>query len=65
MAHVNIGNNRANLILSYNTPYNVSVVAEVCGQRNATKSLKLNYGRYSCLLKDGICLLCMICMVRT
>ena len=38
-------NTRANLTLSYNTPYTVSVVADICGQRNSTTFIELNYGK--------------------
>ena len=34
----------ANLTLAYNTPYNVTVVADFCGQMNATALIALNYG---------------------
>ena len=44
MADINTGNGRANLTLLYNTPYNVSVVADFCGRRNATTTLLNNYG---------------------
>ena len=49
MAHVVIGNGRANLTLDYNTPYNVSVVfvADYCGGlNNATTILVVNYGKH-------------------
>ena len=39
------GNTRAILTLPYNTPYNVSVVADFCGQRNSTTLIELNYGK--------------------
>ena len=35
---------KANLNLTYNTPYNVTVVADFCGQRTATALIELNYG---------------------
>ena len=38
-----IGDARANITVSYNTPYSVSVVADFCGRRNST-TLELNYG---------------------
>ena len=44
MAHVNTDNSRANLVLLYNTPYNVSIVADVCNRINATTTLMRNYG---------------------
>ena len=44
MAHINVGNGRANLTLLYNTPYKVSVVADVCSKINATTTLMRNYG---------------------
>jgi hypothetical protein len=44
MAHVNTGNGKANVTLLYNTPYNVSVVADFCGRRNATTTFMRNYG---------------------
>ena len=48
MAHVVIGNGRANLTLDYSTPYNVSVVADYCGGLNsATTILVVNYGKHS------------------
>ena len=34
----------ANLILSYNTPYSVSVVADLCGQSNVTTLTEIIYG---------------------
>ena len=34
----------ANLALSYNTLYNVTVVANFCGQRNAATCIKFSYG---------------------
>ena len=46
MAHVDIGNNRANLTLSYNAPYNVSVVADVCGRFNGSTIVTVNYSKY-------------------
>ena len=39
------GNTRAILTLPYNAPYNVSVVADFCGQRNSTTLIELNYGK--------------------
>ena len=39
-----INNTRANLTLSYNTPYNVSVVADLCGQSSVTTLTEINYG---------------------
>ena len=52
MAHVVIGNGRANLTLDYNTPYNVSVVADYCGGlNNATTILVVNYGKHcTCMI---------------
>ena len=44
MAHINTGNGRANLTLLYNTPYNLSVVADFCDRRSATTTLLNNYG---------------------
>ena len=46
MASVNNSTGRANLTLSYNTRYNVSVVADICGRINATTSLMVNYGKH-------------------
>ena len=40
-----ISDTRANLTLLYNTPYTVSVVADICGQRNSTTLIELNYGK--------------------
>ena len=40
-----IDSTTANLTLSYNTPYNVTVVADFCGQRNATTMIDVNYGK--------------------
>lgn len=37
------GNARANLSVAYNFPYNVSIVADFCGQRNSTTVIKVNY----------------------
>ena len=45
MAHVDTGDGRANVTLLYNTPYNVSVVADFCDRRNATTTLLKNYGK--------------------
>ena len=42
-----ISNTRVNITLAYNTPYNVSVVADFCGQRNSTTLIELNYGEYN------------------
>ena len=33
------------LTLPYNAPYNVSVVADFCGQRNSTTLIELNYSK--------------------
>ena len=41
-----INSMRANLTLLYNTPYNVSVVADLCGQRNSTTLSEIYYGEY-------------------
>ena len=46
MASVNLSTGQANLILSYNTRYNVSVVADICGRINATTSYMANYGKH-------------------
>ena len=40
-----INNVRANLTLLYNTPYNVSVVADFCG-RQSTTLIEIYYGEY-------------------
>ena len=40
-----MSNTRANLSVPYNTLYNVSIVAGVCGQRNSTTYIELNYGK--------------------
>ena len=37
-------NTTANVTLSYNTLYVVSVVADFCGQSNATANIELHYG---------------------
>ena len=39
-----IDSTRVNLTIPYNTPYSVSVVADFCGQRNATMLIKFSYG---------------------
>ena len=39
------GNTRAILTLPYNAPYNVSVVADFCDQRNVTTLIELNYSK--------------------
>ena len=39
-----ISNTRANLTLTYNTPYSVSVVADFCGHQ-ATTIIKVSHGR--------------------
>ena len=44
MAHISIGNGRANLTLLYNTPYSVSIVADFCDRRSANATLLKNYG---------------------
>ena len=36
----------AQLQLSYNTHYNVSITATLCGQKNATTIVSLNFGEY-------------------
>ena len=36
---------RANLTLAYNVPYNVTIMADFCGQRNATSELQFKYGK--------------------
>ena len=36
----------AQLQLSYNTNYNVSIIATLCGQRNATTIVSLYFGEY-------------------
>ena len=41
-----INSERANLTLRYNTLYNVSVVADLCGQRNSTTLSEIYYGEY-------------------
>ena len=56
-----ISNTRANLTLAYNTPYNVSVVADFCGHQ-ATTIIEIGvctYGSYMYFLS----VLCMICIV--
>ena len=40
-----IGSTRAHLTVPYNAPYNVSVVADLCGQRNSTTLIELNYSK--------------------
>ena len=44
-----IDSTRANLTLSYNIPYDVTVVADFCGQRNATKLTEFTYGKWQAL----------------
>ena len=39
-----ISNTRANLTLSYNTQYNVSVVADLCGHQSTTLIDEIHYG---------------------
>ena len=39
-------NTRANVTLSYNTQYVVSVMADFCGLNNATANIELNYGEH-------------------
>ena len=51
-SHFITGNGRANLIVSYDTPYNVSVVAGVCGRINASTTLMVNYGKHAHLSVD-------------
>ena len=38
-----VSNTRANLTVPYNTPYNVSIVADLCGSQ-ATTQVKIHYG---------------------
>ena len=59
MAHVDTGDDRANVTLLYNTPYKVSVVADVCSRINATTILMKNYGngtisKYYVLSQDAL-----------
>ena len=42
-----INSTMANLTLAHNTPYNVSVEADLCGRRNSTTIIELNYGGYT------------------
>ena len=37
----------ANLTLAYNTPYNVTVVADFCGRSNSTTLIKFSYGMFT------------------
>ena len=39
-----ISNTKANLTVPYNTPYNVSVVADLCGSQAITK-IEIHYGK--------------------
>ena len=41
-------NASARLLLSYNTEYNISIVASVQGQCNKSKIITLKYGEYEC-----------------
>ena len=41
-------NASARLLLSYNTEYNVGIVASVCGCCNESKVITLKYGEYEC-----------------
>ena len=41
-----IDNTQANLILLYNVPYNVSVVADICGQSSEI-IIEVYYGKYN------------------
>ena len=41
---VNFGPSSRQLMLSYNTSYNVSAVASLCGQYYSTRSIELHYG---------------------
>ena len=38
---------RANLTVSYNTPYNVSVITIFCDQINTSRIIKLYYGKFA------------------
>lgn len=38
-----VDNRKANLSLTYNTPYTVSVVADFCGERNSTTLIEVKY----------------------
>ena len=49
-----IGKNKANLTLSYNTLYNVSVVAEVCGRLDASTIFMVNYSKYTSMFMDSM-----------
>ena len=48
-----IDSTRANLTLGYNTPYNVTVVADFCGQSIITKLIKFTYGKYMALYQSS------------
>ena len=39
-----IMSNNVQLVLLYNTQYNLSVIATLCGHRNATANLMIYYG---------------------
>ena len=41
-----IDNTRANLIIQYNTLYILRIVSNLCGQRNTTVLIEVNYGKY-------------------
>ena len=47
-SHVNAS---ATLMLSYNTEYNISIIATVCEHCNASKIITLKYGEYECFYK--------------
>ena len=38
---------RIQMLVFYNTLYNVSITATLCGQNNATTIVMLNYGRFN------------------
>ena len=60
-----VDSTRANLTLSYNTPYNVTVVADFCGQRNATAQFELSYGnRIAHFQTSSIIICCMLFPTR-
>lgn len=40
-----IDSTKANVTLTYNTPYNMTVVADFCEERNATTLIKFSYGK--------------------
>ena len=58
-------NTRTNLTLAYNPQYTVSIVADICGQRNSTALIKLNYGMCNVFRVNVVLCTCNIKVQKT